>query len=226
MHSDVGVRRYKSHEHITITIHATFPIRRRHLTLISLARTIKLVSVVPDNVIFVFKSLELLWSEFVSCGAYIEALFNQRNLKPQSVHQHTDNQHHLRLSFTMTTNGTNHTHSSHHGIPEAQQQDLSHQSIVNAPAAKVPFYTPAQQPPAGTASDQKNAPKLFQPLHLRGLTLQNRIMLSPLCQYSADYGHHTSWHFAHLGGIISRGPGLSMVEGIYESILPAHQVVF
>jgi len=37
-------------------------------------------------------------------------------------------------------------------------------------------------------------------------------MLSPLCQYSAENGHHTAWHFAHLGGIISRGPGLSMVE--------------
>jgi 2,4-dienoyl-CoA reductase-like NADH-dependent reductase (Old Yellow Enzyme family) len=37
-------------------------------------------------------------------------------------------------------------------------------------------------------------------------------MLSPLCQYSAEDGHHTAWHFAHLGGIISRGPGLSMVE--------------
>jgi 2,4-dienoyl-CoA reductase-like NADH-dependent reductase (Old Yellow Enzyme family) len=41
---------------------------------------------------------------------------------------------------------------------------------------------------------------------------QNRIMLSPMCQYSAEDGHHTPWHFAHLGGIISRGPGLSMVE--------------
>jgi 2,4-dienoyl-CoA reductase-like NADH-dependent reductase (Old Yellow Enzyme family) len=37
-------------------------------------------------------------------------------------------------------------------------------------------------------------------------------MLSPLCQYSAENGHHTAWHFAHLGGIISRGPGLAMIE--------------
>ncbi len=37
-------------------------------------------------------------------------------------------------------------------------------------------------------------------------------MLSPLCQYSAQNGHHTPWHFAHLGGIISRGPGLAMIE--------------
>jgi 2,4-dienoyl-CoA reductase-like NADH-dependent reductase (Old Yellow Enzyme family) len=36
--------------------------------------------------------------------------------------------------------------------------------------------------------------------------------LSPLCQYSANDGHQSAWHFAHLGGIILRGPGLAMVE--------------
>lgn len=49
-------------------------------------------------------------------------------------------------------------------------------------------------------------------MKIRGLTLQNRIALSPLCQYSADNGHLTAWHTSHLGGIISRGPGLSFVE--------------
>jgi len=33
-----------------------------------------------------------------------------------------------------------------------------------------------------------------------------------MCQYSAGDGHHTPWHFAHLGGVILRGPGLTMVE--------------
>ncbi|KFY06184.1 hypothetical protein V492_08123, partial [Pseudogymnoascus sp. VKM F-4246] len=37
-------------------------------------------------------------------------------------------------------------------------------------------------------------------------------MLSPLCQYSATDGHHTAWHLTHLGGIIQRGPGLTMIE--------------
>jgi len=70
--------------------------------------------------------------------------------------------------------------------------------------------------PAGTASDPqpdgKPIPKLFHPLKLRGVTLQNRIMLSPLCQYSAQDGHQTDWHLTHMGGIVQRGPGLSMVE--------------
>lgn len=42
--------------------------------------------------------------------------------------------------------------------------------------------------------------------------MQNRIMLSPLCQYSAEDGHHTMWHQTHLGGILQRGPCLTMVE--------------
>lgn len=33
-----------------------------------------------------------------------------------------------------------------------------------------------------------------------------------MCQYSAEDGHHTAWHFAHLGGIVQRGPGLTIVE--------------
>jgi 2,4-dienoyl-CoA reductase-like NADH-dependent reductase (Old Yellow Enzyme family) len=55
-------------------------------------------------------------------------------------------------------------------------------------------------------------PKLFQPLKLRGLELQNRIALSPLCQYSAQDGHTSAWHLTHLGGILQRGPGLTLVE--------------
>ncbi|KAF6240046.1 hypothetical protein HO173_001656 [Letharia columbiana] len=104
----------------------------------------------------------------------------------------------------------------HHNIHESIDQDFSHQNIENGAAKGISYYTPAQQPPAGTASDPQpdgsHPPKLFQPLKLRGVTLQNRIMLSPLCQYSAENGHHTAWHFTHLGGIIQRGPGLAMVE--------------
>lgn len=42
--------------------------------------------------------------------------------------------------------------------------------------------------------------------------MQNRIMLSPLCQYSAEDGHYTMWHHAHIGGIMTRGPGLTTIE--------------
>ncbi|KAK6581293.1 hypothetical protein PZA11_005984 [Diplocarpon coronariae] len=81
---------------------------------------------------------------------------------------------------------------------------------------QISYFTPAQDPPSGTASDpqpdNKPIPKIFQPLTIRGTTFQNRIFLSPLCQYSSENGHFGGWQFAHLGGIISRGPGLSIIE--------------
>ena len=48
---------------------------------------------------------------------------------------------------------------------------------------------------------------LFSPIKLRGLTLPNRIVVAPMCQYSADDGAATDWHFIHLGnpGAVGRG---------------------
>lgn len=48
------------------------------------------------------------------------------------------------------------------------------------------------------------------------------MQLSPLCQYSCRDGHQTDWHFAHLGGIISRGPGLAFVEA--TAVLPEGRI--
>ncbi|KAJ5776312.1 uncharacterized protein N7511_001323 [Penicillium nucicola] len=93
---------------------------------------------------------------------------------------------------------------------------MSSPDIPNKPANGISYYTPAQDPPAGTAaspqSDGTKPPKLFQPFKVRGVTFHNRIGLSPLCQYSADDGHMTDWHVAHLGGIAQRGPGFLMAE--------------
>lgn len=88
-------------------------------------------------------------------------------------------------------------------------------SIPIKPAQGVPFYTPAQSPPAGTArnpqTNGKPIPKLFHPLTIRNLTMQNRLALAPMCQYSAEDGHMTPWHSAHYGGIAQRGPGGVMI---------------
>ncbi|KAI0391284.1 putative NADH oxidase [Xylariaceae sp. FL0594] len=62
------------------------------------------------------------------------------------------------------------------------------------------------------AKGVEGSTKLFTPIKIRSLTLQNRLFLAPLCQYSAKDGHATDWHLTHLGGIIQRGPGLAMVE--------------
>jgi len=53
---------------------------------------------------------------------------------------------------------------------------------------------------------------LFKPIRLRGLALENRIMVSPMCQYSAADGSMTDWHFAHLGMLANSGAALLCFE--------------
>lgn len=53
---------------------------------------------------------------------------------------------------------------------------------------------------------------LFQPYTLRGVTMRNRIMMSPMCQYSSVDGMANDWHLIHLGSRAVGGAGLVMVE--------------
>ncbi len=53
---------------------------------------------------------------------------------------------------------------------------------------------------------------LFEPLPLRGLTLRNRIAVSPMCQYSATDGVPNDWHFVHLATRAVGGAGLVVTE--------------
>lgn len=56
------------------------------------------------------------------------------------------------------------------------------------------------------------AAKLFQPLTVGGLTLDNRIVIAPMCQYSAEDGAMTDWHIQHLGQLAASGAGLLTIE--------------
>lgn len=53
---------------------------------------------------------------------------------------------------------------------------------------------------------------LFAPIIMRGLSIPNRITVSPMCQYSAENGVVGDWHLAHLGQFAQSGPGLIIVE--------------
>jgi 2,4-dienoyl-CoA reductase-like NADH-dependent reductase (Old Yellow Enzyme family) len=53
---------------------------------------------------------------------------------------------------------------------------------------------------------------LFTPIALRNLTLSNRIVVAPMCQYSADDGSATDWHMMHLPNLAVSGAGLLMIE--------------
>jgi 2,4-dienoyl-CoA reductase-like NADH-dependent reductase (Old Yellow Enzyme family) len=56
------------------------------------------------------------------------------------------------------------------------------------------------------------SPRLFTPLALGPLTLPNRIVIAPMCQYSAVDGNATDWHLIHLGQLALSGAGLLIVE--------------
>jgi 2,4-dienoyl-CoA reductase-like NADH-dependent reductase (Old Yellow Enzyme family) len=55
-------------------------------------------------------------------------------------------------------------------------------------------------------------PLLISPVTLREVTLRNRIVISPLCQYSAADGMANDWHFAHLARFALGGAGAVFVE--------------
>ena len=53
---------------------------------------------------------------------------------------------------------------------------------------------------------------LFTPITLRSVTLPNRIVVSPMCQYSAENGAANSWHLIHLGHLALSGAGMLCIE--------------
>ncbi|MGU3497022.1 NADH:flavin oxidoreductase/NADH oxidase [Xanthobacteraceae bacterium A53D] len=55
-------------------------------------------------------------------------------------------------------------------------------------------------------------PLLFEPLKLGALTLDNRIIVAPMCQYSATDGLTNDWHLIHLGTLGLSGAGLVIIE--------------
>src|SRR5215813_4661729 len=67
--------------------------------------------------------------------------------------------------------------------------------------------------PTGTDHDRE-VPEidLLSPLRIRGVTLRNRIVMSPMCQYIAKDGFADDWHLVHLGSRAAGGAALVIVE--------------
>lgn len=55
---------------------------------------------------------------------------------------------------------------------------------------------------------------LFTPLQLRDVTARNRVIISPMCQYSAEDGVANDWHLVHLGKFAQGGAGIVMTEAV------------
>lgn len=61
-------------------------------------------------------------------------------------------------------------------------------------------------------ADRSTKPLLFSPLTIRGTTIRNRTVVSPMCQYSAEDGLANAWHMVHLGQMATGGAGLVFTE--------------
>lgn len=85
-------------------------------------------------------------------------------------------------------------------------------------APGLPYFTPANN--AGVAlKPDSNTPTLFRPLQIRDVTLKNRVIVAPMCMYSAEsdptspaVGALTDYHIAHLGHLATKGVGLIFIE--------------
>jgi 2,4-dienoyl-CoA reductase-like NADH-dependent reductase (Old Yellow Enzyme family) len=56
---------------------------------------------------------------------------------------------------------------------------------------------------------------LFSPIHLRDLALPNRVMVAPMCQYSAEGGKANDWHFTHINNLALSGAAMFCVEATH-----------
>jgi len=65
-------------------------------------------------------------------------------------------------------------------------------------------------------------PKLFTPMTVGGLALRNRIVIAPMCQYSAVDGCMTDWHLIHLGNLALSGAALLTIEA--TAVLPEGRI--
>ncbi len=96
-----------------------------------------------------------------------------------------------------------------------RSQRISHENLRVRDAAYVGTFERwfAQQSGLTVAPDAAAPPAIFTPFTVRSVTLQNRIVVSPMAQYSAtNDGLPTDWHLVHLGARATGGAGLVMTE--------------
>lgn len=78
---------------------------------------------------------------------------------------------------------------------------------------KTPAHVPAKQIDADRKVLQRDpTPRIFRPISFRSVTARNRIMVSPMCQYSATDGVPDDWHLQHLGCRAVGGAGIVFTE--------------
>jgi anthraniloyl-CoA monooxygenase len=109
-------------------------------------------------------------------------------------------QHPLQFAFSLLTRSMRVTHAN------LKVRDPAFVARVDRwfahEAAKLARVEPTSHTP----------PPLFTPYRVRDLLLANRVVVSPMCQYSADDGTPNDWHLVHIGSRAIGGAGLIMAE--------------
>jgi 2,4-dienoyl-CoA reductase-like NADH-dependent reductase (Old Yellow Enzyme family) len=67
-------------------------------------------------------------------------------------------------------------------------------------------------------------PQLFQPIRVANLELENRIIVAPMCQYSAVDGCMADWHLIHLGNLALSGAALVTIEA--TAVMPSGRISY
>src|SRR5205085_9730998 len=70
--------------------------------------------------------------------------------------------------------------------------------------------------------NQRPMASLFSPFTIRAVTLPNRVVVSPMCQYSSEDGFANDWHLVHLGSRAAGGAGVVMTEA--AAVLPEGRI--
>lgn len=106
----------------------------------------------------------------------------------------------LQFAFSLLTRSLRVTHSN------LRLRDPVFVDKVDRDYADRAFAAASRPAPASAP------PPMFTPLKLRELTLENRVVVSPMCQYSAEDGTIDDWHLVHLGSRAIGGAGLVITE--------------
>lgn len=119
----------------------------------------------------------------------------------------------LQFAFSLLTRSLRITHENLRlrdpaFVARMDQWVLEHaEAQTGQPIAPATVVNPTTGKP-----EMRIPPPMFTPFRLRELTLSNRIVVSPMCQYSAEDGMPNDWHLVHLGSRALGGAGLVMTE--------------
>ena len=107
----------------------------------------------------------------------------------------------LQFAFSLLTRSLRVTHTSLK-VRDPKLVAAMDRRVAETAAAQARVPVPASPPP----------PAMFTPFRLRDLVLANRIVVSPMCQYSAEDGTPNDWHLVNLGSRAVGGAGLVVAE--------------